>query len=108
MRIINALRKFLVNAFGSAEAQIYFAIEDELQLGVNGPALHSAFEAAQELNSRKKFGYTNNYLINLTERLALHCASGIEHAMYGGEEQTCSYITAEIEQMRRNVRDEEQ
>lgn len=82
-------------------------VEQELEQGINGPAIYMAFTAAQKENQGKKLGLTNNYLLNIVKDSAFGMSSAIEDSMYGGPEQTFANIEAEIIKIRNGLSDEE-
>ena len=89
------------------ERQIKKVIANEFSIGVNGPAMFNAFNAARKENADKKLGLTNNHLLNIVRDVAIANSSSIEDSMYGGIEQTLANIDSEINQLRKELTDEE-
>lgn len=78
------------------------------KIGVNGPAIHMAFEAIQKENVEKNLGLTNNHLLNIVKNCAYGQSDVMDDQMYGGAEQTFANIDGEIENIRRGLSEEEQ
>src|SRR3989344_3348823 len=72
---------------------------------VNMPTIHVAFRDAQQMNEREGWGLTNNHLLNILEKIALHGLSGriIEETLYGGAEARESFIRNEIASIKREM-----
>lgn len=78
------------------------------RIGVNGPGIQMAFEAAKKENGEKNYGLTNNHLLNIVRDCARGQSSVMDDVMYGGAEQTFANIDAEIESIRKSLSEEEQ
>ena len=90
------------------EDQVKKVVEAELSIGINGPAMFHAFNAAKRENREKNLGLTNNALLNIVKSSAIYMASSIEDSLMGGHEQVLANIENETEQLRREMTEEEQ
>ncbi len=90
------------------EKKIQKVIAEELAIGINGPAMFHAFNAAKKENTDNNLGLTNNALLNIVKDSAIEMASSIEDVLMGGREQVIANINSEIERLRGDMTEEEQ
>lgn len=70
-----------------------------IQYGVNSSSIISSFKILKEENDRKKYGFTDNRIINIVKNLAYAYASPIEDITMGGREQVYENIDSEIRRL---------
>ena len=91
------------------EQDLYILASKEFEfLGVNLISIHNAFKTIKEINISKKYGFTNNYLLNLVKNSAKDNVSPMEDVTMGGREEVLKNIDMEIDKMRKDLSEEEQ